>query len=195
MRSPSGSKNDATLQKMINILFMNAIALISPLTTSSLPGNVNFDPLNLATRESPKSSDAILFSYREAELKHGRLAMLAAVAYPLQETINPALSSALHLPNLLADNRLSPSLVNGALQPSVVLFLLGLGSGLELYKMNQDTEIAGDYNWRVTNVDETSKEFFDLQAGEVWNGRIAMLATLGYVVQEALFRTPVLFND
>ena len=30
-----------------------------------------------------------------------------------------------------------------------------------------------------------------LQAGEVWNGRVAMLAVVAYVAQEALTRAPV----
>ena len=36
-----------------------------------------------------------------------------------------------------------------------------------------------------------SEQFFSLQEGEVWNGRIAMLAVLAYVVQEAVTKVPV----
>lgn len=186
------------LKTMLSVLLLHTGALVnSPLTKSSLPANVNFDPLNLASLDftgSKKNSDEVLFSYREAELKHGRLAMLASVAYPMQETVHPLLSKSLNLPNLLVDEKLSPSLVNGELPPSILVLFLGLCSAFELYKMNMSSDIAGDYNWRLTDAAETSPEFFELQAGEVWNGRLAMLATLGYVVQEALFKTPVLFN-
>ena len=180
-------------------LITQALALnVSPLATSTLPGNVNFDPLGLASRDfsfakSPRSQRRLLFDYREAELKHSRLAMLAAVAYPIQEKLNPVLSSRLGLPNLLPEMKLSPSLVNGGLDPAVTVAFLGLSAGLELSKMNNESEIEGDYNWRLTSSVPGTPEFKELQAGEIWNGRVAMVAVLGYVVQEALTKTPVLF--
>ena len=187
---------------MIVTILSSVVLLPPPLTTSSLPANVNFDPLNLASKDftiqgfgKSRSTDSILFDYREAELKHGRLAMLAAIAYPAQELVNPILSKALHLPNELAYEKLSPSLVNGNLQPSILIFFLGLASGLELFKMQQPImKIPGDYNWRITECEEGTDDFYNLQAGEVWNGRVAMIATLAYVVQEAWTKTPVLFN-
>merc|ERR1719231_1622545 len=58
--------------------------------------------------------------YREAEIKHDRLAMLAAVAWPLQEIVNPLFVEAayeatgLQLVDVLdASNGASPSLLNG----------------------------------------------------------------------------------
>lgn len=173
----------------------------SPLLQSSLPGNVLFDPLRLSTLDvsitSPKgrarTSTEILDGYREAELKHGRLAMLAAVAYPVQETVNPILSKALHLPDALATAGLSPSLLNGNLSPATLVAFLGFASAVELYKLNRvSSPLPGDYAWRLTDAAEDTVDFYDLMAGEVWNGRIAMMAVLGYVVQEALLKVPVL---
>lgn len=160
-----------------------------------IPGDVTFDPLNLATKSFglKKSFEDLIYDYRTAELKHGRLAMLAAVAYPTQEIINPILSKALYLPNELADEKLSPSLVNGNLDVSTLVFFLGLASGLEIYSMKIKTGIPADCNLRITDARYGTKDFFDLQEGEVWNGRIAMIATLGYVVQESLLKKPVLF--
>ena len=184
---------------MLSTILYTCTFVPSPL--SSLPGNVNFDPLQLASKDltlkglqTQRTSEEILFDYRESELKHGRLAMLASVAYPIQEVVNPVLSKSLNLPNELAYGKLSPSLVNGNLSPSIIIFFLGLASGLELWKMNQNTSIPCDYKWRVTNADLNSKEFFELQAGEVWNGRMAMIAILGYVVQEFVTKLPVLLN-
>jgi hypothetical protein len=72
-------------------------------------GNKGFDPLNCAT------SEAVLKSYREAELKHGRLAMLAAAGWPVSELVQPWLSSALRVPDLLATGEKAPSVLNGGL--------------------------------------------------------------------------------
>ena len=166
------------------------------------PPNINFDPLQLSDKDftwkrfyTSRTSDEILYDYKDAELKHGRLAMLAGIAYPVQESVNPILSKSLNYPNLLPYERLSPSLVNGNLDPSVLLFFLGLASGLELYKMNNNykSDIPGDYNWRFTDEIVGTEEFQKLQAGEIWNGRIAMIATLGYVAQELITKKPVIF--
>lgn len=116
--------------------------------------------------------------------------MLAAIAYPAQETLNPRITGELDLPDALAPNELSPSLINGGLSPNVLIAFLGLASGLELYQRNLDANVSGDYGWRLSRY--TDDELFDLQAGELWNGRIAMIATLGYIVQEAVTKMPVL---
>ena len=50
-------------------------------------GNKGFDPLGFAT------SLTTLKAYREAELKHGRLAMLAALGWPVSELLQPVLAS------------------------------------------------------------------------------------------------------
>ena len=182
--------------EMLPLVHLHVLTALtpSPLYRSSLPGNVNFDPLGLSSINvfGVKDPDRILFLYRDAELKHARLAMLAAVAYPLQETINPLLSKRLDLPNTLPFERLSPSLLNGGLTPSILIFFLGLASGLELFKMNASSKLPGDYMWRITPHDSESQDFSNLLEGEIWNGRIAMIATLGYVVQELLTKMPVL---
>lgn len=101
-----------------------------------MPGDVGFDPLGLAKfdpfgSKPPKSDDELLDTKREAELTHGRYAMLAAIAYPLQEAIDPILSKALGLPNVLPLGKLSPSLVNGGLTAPTVIAFLGLSAALE----------------------------------------------------------------
>ena len=182
--------------QMLSLVHLHVLTALtpSPLYRSSLPGNVNFDPLGLSSIDvfRAKDPDRILFLYRDAELKHARLAMLAAVAYPVQETINPLLSERLNLPNTLPFGTLSPSLLNGGLTPSILVFFLGLASGLELFKMNVSSKLPGDYMWRITPHDSESQDFSNLLEGEIWNGRIAMIATLGYVVQELLTKMPVL---
>lgn len=80
--------------------------------TTKLPGDVGFDPLNIKLISPPllatKNKDP-LSQYREAELKHGRIAMLASIAFPLQESYHAGLADDWNLPNLLeATNGPSP---------------------------------------------------------------------------------------
>lgn len=83
-------------------------------TTCRLPcatAAQGFDPLNLASvdlnlggaEDKQRSAAYILRDYREAELRHGRLAMLAALAWPVQEMLSPVISRALREPILLAE--------------------------------------------------------------------------------------------
>merc|ERR1712127_1079869 len=66
------------------------------LLDGTLPGDRGFDPFNLA------SDAGALRWQRKAEIKHARLAMLAAAGWPIAELLHKDIASALHLPALLA---------------------------------------------------------------------------------------------
>ena len=91
----------------------------------ALAADSGFDPLSLA------DSKVQLYVYREAELKHARLGMLAALAYPVQERLEPVLAKAFNLPDELKETLgRSPSIVNGGLEQgeiplTIVAFLAG----------------------------------------------------------------------
>ena len=55
--------------------------------TGALPGDVGFDPLGFA------KSEADLMNFREAEVKHARLAMLAAAGWPLSEVFDKKIAA------------------------------------------------------------------------------------------------------
>eukprot|EP00981_Chlorochromonas_danica_P004411 scaffold886_cov174-Ochromonas_danica.AAC.2 len=82
-----------------------------------------FDPLHFA--DTPER----YFCYREAELKHGRVAMLAAFGWPVSEASHYALARSLGLPgDLLEATTLgkAPSVLNGGLDNAFVLAGLGV---------------------------------------------------------------------
>ena len=130
--------------------------------------------------------------------------MLAAVAWPLQEKLNPFLAAKFHMPNLVAETGgLSPSVLNGGLEqgliPATVLAFAGLISAVELQglKIKEATPenewVPGDYG--TSRIAERgSEQFFSLQEGEIWNSRIAMLAVLAYVVQEKVTGIPTSYT-
>ena len=55
----------------------------------ALAGDVGFDPLGFAKTETD------LMNYREAEVKHARLAMLAAAGWPLSEVFDRKIAATL----------------------------------------------------------------------------------------------------
>ena len=175
--------------------------------TKSVAGDIGFDPLGLANFDllldsgidKQRSAALVLRDYRDAELKHGRLAMLAAVAWPLQEKLNPLLAARFHMPNLVAETGgLSPSVLNGGLEQGIipsavvtfaVLVSLVEAQGLRIKKAQGEAWMPGDYT-TARIAERGSPQFFSLQEGEIWNSRIAMLAVLAYVVQEVASGIP-----
>ena len=106
-----------------------------------MAGDKGFDPLGFA------SSVPKLRVYREAELKHGRLAMLAALGWPVAEQLNGAISKAVNLPSMLTAGgldpmvqgylaHLSPSVLNGGLDAISPMYwggVLAFGAATEIY--------------------------------------------------------------
>ena len=186
----------------------------SEVGATGLPGDVGFDPLGLANfdlsidsaTDKTRSAAYVMRDYRDAELKHGRFAMLAATAWPLQEKFNPILAAKLHIPNLVAETGgLSPSVLNGGLEQSyipasVLTFALMTSvietQGLRVKKAQGDAWQPGFYGdlflFPFKVAPRGSEQFFSLQEGEIWNGRIAMIAILAYVVQEAVTKVPTI---
>jgi len=111
-----------------------------------MAGDKGFDPLGFATTVEK------LRIYREAELKHGRLAMLAALGWPVAEALNGPLSKLAGMQSTLvasagtplfgADTnvaeilKLNPSVLNGGLETISPIYwaaVLAFGAGTELY--------------------------------------------------------------
>merc|ERR1719182_363626 len=147
---------------------------------TGMPGDVGFDPLGLANfdlsvdsaTDKQRSAALVLRDYRDAELKHGRLAMLAAVAWPLQEKLNPLLAARFHMPNLVAETGgLSPSVLNGGLEQGIipsavvtfaVLVSLVEAQGLRIKKAQGEAWMPGDYT-TARIAERGSPQFFSLQ--------------------------------
>lgn len=207
----------------------------APMLDGSLAGDAGFDPLGIA------KSKEILFSLREGEIKHARIAMLAAVGWPVSELFHYTLASYFDtdLLSLGSDGR-APSVLNGGLDNALVLLSLGaffaIGGVLEFELMRRRREVPeslrnffnmwredgwdlpGNYgfgkrdSWMllflvcwyflfvfillllllfvdplklgklICGEDDNRKLF--VQTIEIFNGRVSMLACVGYVVQE-----------
>jgi len=159
----------------------------------------DFDLSIDSATDKMRSAALVMRDYRDAELKHGRLAMLAAVAWPLQEKLNPIFAARFHMPNLVAETGgLSPSVLNGGLEQGIIpssvvtfaiLIALVEAQGLRVKEAQGTAWFPGDYG-TARIAERGTEQFFSLAEGEIWNGRIAMLAILAYVVQEAVTKVP-----
>jgi Chlorophyll A-B binding protein len=124
---PAGKKDAGpTKIKSKSIPFAECPATLD----GSMAGDVGFDPLCFAM------DDGALMNYREAEIKHSRLAMLAAAGWPISELLDSKIASALNLAPLVDDHNRVPSLLNGGLgqiSPLYWLLVILAASAIDAY--------------------------------------------------------------
>jgi hypothetical protein len=152
----------------------------------ALAGDFGFDPLGLA--DEPKK----LAWYREAEIKHARLAMLAAAGWPLSEKLNLN-------PDLLVNGR-APSLLNGGLgNINTLYWVAALGLAVFVESKSIDSQLdtgkrSDDYLPGMMGFDPLGQDSPFMRNAEIMNGRVAMVAITAYALEEAITKAPVVVN-
>merc|ERR1740138_341077 len=178
--------------------------------SSLVPGNKGFDPLGLATGADQADSLFRLKNYREAELKHGRLAMLAAVGWPMAELLHPSIAETRNAENLLAYGgqdapAFAPSVLNGGLeqfQPLLMAILVFSATIETKYVMGDGRKAFLAKDWVAGNLgfdplgfynskDVSARQKRELELKEINNGRLAMLAISSFAALEFISKTPV----
>ena len=163
-----------------------------------LPGrlapNVYFDPLGFAER----ADDALMNRYREAELTHGRVAMLATIGFIAGEKVEGS--------SFLFDSQITgPAITHITQVPSLFWALLvtviGASEAFRLEKgwvdpvytaVDKPGQLKADYVPGDLGFDPLSlmpqdaDDFFEMQNKELNNGRLAMIAAAGFLAQEAV---------
>mmetsp|Transcript_23930 Transcript_23930/g.27373 ORF Transcript_23930/g.27373 Transcript_23930/m.27373 type:complete len:416 (-) Transcript_23930:76-1323(-) len=202
---PSSSQLHATsgtTKKSQSIPFVNC----PPLLDGSMAGDVGFDPFNFA-----KSEKDLLF-YRAAEIKHARLAMLAAAGWPISELLDRDIATLLGMPSVLDATGRVPSVLNGGMGKisplywGVCVLLVGAVDvyGLTVASKNQDY-FVGDLQFDPLGLNfifggPSAEGQKKLQLAEIKNGRLAMLAITVFAFQEfathraIIDQTPILFH-
>jgi len=171
--------------------------------TGELSGDVGFDPLGFA------KSNAELMNYREAEVKHARLAMLAAAGWPISELFDKKLASVLGMIPAVDDGNRVPSLLNGGLgkvSPAYWVACIIGAAAIDLYGVSKrqasdKSYLPGDLGFDplgvMDKVGDDGQKWMRL--AEIKNGRLAMIAVVGFAFQEAITKigvvdeTPVFF--
>jgi len=173
---------------------------------AGLPGATaplgEFDPLGFTT-DLPVQE---IKRYREAEVTHGRVAMLATLGYLVAEPFHPFFNGEISGP---ANSHL------GQVQEQYPFFFAFLGTAIGTWEIiraiigwerpvtalekNQDVEgktwlsklnddyYPGDIGFDPLNLKPTDPtEFAEMQTKELNNGRLAMIAAMGMIVQEQI---------
>jgi hypothetical protein len=180
--------------------------LARPVILEGVPGDRGFDPFNFAS-----TPDALQWQ-RVAEIKHGRLAMLAAAGWPMAELLDKQLASSFNLKPLLDFHDRVPSVLNGGLLRTPLAFwaaALGVGFAIESFgeiKQSKYSEAGREYTPGDLGFDPLGlagksgdERKYKLEA-ELFNGRLAMLAVTGFALQEwwtqnaVINETPIFFK-
>ena len=142
-----------------------------------------FDPLGF----TKDASDGKIKFYREVELKHGRVAMLASVGFLFGEQFHPMFGGSVDVPSYIA---FQETPLQGAMP--LVLFVVAIHEvfsvftfnspfGGELWSIRSDYE-NGNLGWDPLGFKPSDPaELKAMKTKEINNGRLAMLAIAGMV--------------
>uniref|UniRef100_A0A7S3NGC9 Plastid light harvesting protein n=1 Tax=Aureoumbra lagunensis TaxID=44058 RepID=A0A7S3NGC9_9STRA len=151
-----------------------------------------FDPLGLTN----DMSEARILYFREAEIKHGRVAMLAAFGFPIAEQFHPLFGGQIDVPSYIAYQQTPLQtfwplvvLYIGVIEIfSVFTFISPFENG-EYWQL-KPTHKSGDFDWDPLDFKPTNPtEYKEMATKEINNGRLAMIAIAGMVVQELVTGT------
>merc|ERR1719428_2060740 len=146
----------------------------------TLAGDMNFDPLGFSD-----SLEALAW-YREAEIKHGRLAMLAAVGWPVSELTN--------FGGLLNADGRAPAILNGGLE-NVSSAYWGLVVAIAIYweKQGLDKQFGKQEKYLpgMLGFDPLGMDSPFFRNAEITNGRVAMIAITAYAFEEFYTKAPI----
>ena len=160
----------------------------------ALPPAGVFDPLGFAE----KATDATLKRYREAELAHGRVSMLAVIGFLVGEKVEGS--------SFLFDASISgPAITHITQVPdgfwAVIIAFIGAYEAtraetgwvdpadcpVDQPGLLRDDYLPGDLKFDPLGLmPEDPEEFAMMQTKELQNGRLAMLAAAGFLAQEAV---------
>lgn len=177
----------------------------------TMAGDVGFDPLGFS-----KDKPTLLYM-REAEVKHARLAMLAAAGWPMSELWHKEIADSIGLDSILSSNDRAPSILNGGLSNEWIIgagvFSLLVGGLLEAKASEAKNKVGhmpGDYGFdpigfytirssfqldkiaeTLTREEKIARAKKDMELCEIKNGRLAMLAIAADAAQEFISGMPV----
>lgn len=161
-----------------------------------------FDPLDFAG----KADEGTLKRYREAELTHGRVAMLATVGFIVGEAVQGKTA-------LFNGEVVGPAITHLSQVNPIFWLLLTMGIAASETKraeigwvepsdvpfdkpgLLRSTYIPGDLGFDPLGLKpQDPEEFKTLQTKELQNGRLAMIAAAGFMAQELASGQGILEN-
>jgi hypothetical protein len=130
------------------------------------------------------------FSLKEAERKHARIAMLAVIGRIFAEVIHPVIALNLYSQNLLVNNKLAPSFLNGGMSNINCIFYLLLSFYIFIMELNHLIIITDITQKKITENDNKNI----LNNLEINYGRLSMLLSPLFAYYELITKSPIIYS-
>jgi hypothetical protein len=153
-----------------------------------------FDPLGFTS----SCNEGKLRFYREVEIKHGRVAMLASLGFLVGEQFHPLFGGDIDVPSYVAFQETPlqnfwPAIV-AALAVPEIFSIWSFEEPQNLYRWDESWTIIpsfyrqpGDLGFDPLGLKpKDAVEFKEMQTKEINNGRLAMIAAAGMIAQEVV---------
>jgi light-harvesting complex I chlorophyll a/b binding protein 4 len=191
----SSAFSGLAMRAPMNIVMQAKDVVVPPPTPleimKAMPGITDplgfFDPLGYASAEGV--TEGKVRFYREAELKHGRVAMLASLGFLVGEQFHPLFGGDINVPSYIAFQETPLQAFFFPVVCSLAIFeVFSVFSFMNpkdgMWAIKSDHK-AGDFGFDPLGLKPASPaEFAEMQTKELNNGRLAMLAMAGMVGQE-----------
>ena len=169
---------------------VGAVAMQGTFNVRSMPGITGplgfFDPLGF----SEGASEGKVKFYREAEIKHGRVSMLACLGFVVGENFHPMWGGQIDVPSVMAwqetplQNAMPAVAFLFLIHEVLSIFTFNSPFGGELWSIRSDYA-NGDLGWDPLGLKPTNPaELKEMQTKEINNGRLAMIGIIGMMGQE-----------
>merc|ERR1712187_878206 len=173
-------ETQAKLKKLSRDVIVRAAKMVKKIEPEDLAGVSEpmgfWDPAGLATIGN-------FAAYRRAELKHGRVCMLASLGILVGENFHPFFDAWNEGPFVSAVQ--SPFTATAASNFWPAFWLMAAGHELATSLPEYDGKDVGDYGFDPLLIRPSDpEELRELQNKELNNGRLAMLASAGFIAQE-----------
>jgi len=178
---------------------------VNPKTGREAKGDMNWlksvDPYGLGYFDpwgfTIDASQGKIRAYREAELKHGRIAMLAALGFVVQEKFHPLFDGAIDGASVYALQKSFEYEASVWLAPLLLVLFCEAVSGFAVF-LPKPGQVTGDalYPLGLTfdplGLSPKDPEAFkEMRTKELNNGRLAMIAIAGLFTQECITGEPL----
>jgi len=180
---------------------IKAVAASSSEFAYGLPGALapmgEFDPLNLLEGKSKEE----VYRWREAELAHGRVAMIASLGFLVQESFHPLFGGKIDGAAIDSIPEIPP--VFWAVLPIVIGMCETLRAQIgwaspsdpDNFMKLRPSYYPGDLKFDPLGLKPTDpEEMIAMQNRELNHGRLAMFAAAGFLAQETVNHEPWLQN-
>jgi hypothetical protein len=144
------------------------------------------------------------FSIKEAELKHARIAILAIIGRIFAEIIHPVIALNIYSKNLLVNNKLVPSFLNGGMENIhcvFYIFCIFYIFIIELNNLINITDITNKNKEIKTNniIVKNYKNLTNTQQNILTNleinyGRLSMILSSWFAYYELITQNPIIYS-